>query len=61
MITGPLAVRPVNCNGSAALPGFTTHTLAAFDDERIKQFVQAWYSAQCTCTGHSGCPTRCRS
>ena len=29
------------------LPGFTAHTLAPFDDERIKHFVQAWYTAQC--------------
>jgi formylglycine-generating enzyme required for sulfatase activity len=32
--------------GSAVLPGFDKHTLAPFDDDRIRQFVQAWYTAQ---------------
>jgi formylglycine-generating enzyme required for sulfatase activity len=32
--------------GDAVLPGFREHTLAPFDDERIKRFVQAWYNAQ---------------
>ena len=32
--------------GDAVLTGFREHTLAPFDDERIKRFVQAWYNAQ---------------
>ncbi len=32
--------------GSAVLPGFTDHTLAPFDQERIRQFIGAWYTAQ---------------
>ncbi len=32
--------------GDAVLPGFREHTLAPFDDERIQDFVTAWYNAQ---------------
>jgi formylglycine-generating enzyme required for sulfatase activity len=32
--------------GDAVLTGFREHTLAPFDDERIKFFVEAWYNAQ---------------
>ncbi len=32
--------------GSTVLPGFTAHTLAPFDSDRIARFVKAWYSAQ---------------
>jgi len=32
--------------GAAVLPGFTPHTLAAFDEDKIRAFVQGWYQAQ---------------
>ena len=32
--------------GAAVLPGFTAHTLAAFDEDKIRAFVQGWYQAQ---------------
>ena len=32
--------------GDAVLPGFQSHTLAPFDEDRIRRFVQAWYGAQ---------------
>ncbi len=32
--------------GTAVLPGFTPHTLAAFDEDKIRAFVQGWYQAQ---------------
>jgi len=32
--------------GEAVLPGFTPHTLAPFDEEKIKDFVTGWYRAQ---------------
>jgi formylglycine-generating enzyme required for sulfatase activity len=32
--------------GPAMLPGFVEHTLAPFDEEKIKQFVAGWYQAQ---------------
>ena len=32
--------------GAAVLPGFTAHTLAPFDEEKIAGFVTAWYRAQ---------------
>lgn len=32
--------------GAAVLPGFTAHTLARFDDEKVPAFVAAWYRAQ---------------
>jgi len=31
---------------SSALPGFDVYTLAPFDEDKIKAFVQAWYRAQ---------------
>ncbi len=33
--------------GLAQIPGFTVHTLAQFNDEKIRQFVEAWYTTQC--------------
>jgi formylglycine-generating enzyme required for sulfatase activity len=32
--------------GPAVLPGFTPHTLAAFNEDKIGAFVQGWYQAQ---------------
>ena len=32
--------------GTAVLPSFTPHTLAPFDETKIKNFVAAWYHAQ---------------
>ncbi len=32
--------------GEAVLPGFDAHTLAPFNEEKIKNFSQAWYRAQ---------------
>ena len=32
--------------GEAVLPGFTSHTLAPFDEERIRRFATGWYTAQ---------------
>jgi formylglycine-generating enzyme required for sulfatase activity len=32
--------------GAAILPGFAQHTLARFDEDRIKAFVAGWYQAQ---------------
>ncbi|HDQ71362.1 MAG TPA: hypothetical protein ENN19_04605 [Chloroflexi bacterium] len=32
--------------GEAEFPGFTSHTLAPFDEEKIKAFVSGWYQAQ---------------
>jgi len=32
--------------GAAVLPGFAAHTLAAFDEDQIRAFVQGWYQAQ---------------
>ena len=32
--------------GRAVLPGFTAHTLAPFDQDKIGRFVGAWYEAQ---------------
>ncbi len=34
--------------GEAELPGFTAHTLAPFDEERIRRFAAGWYAAQKT-------------
>jgi formylglycine-generating enzyme required for sulfatase activity len=34
--------------GDAVLTGFREHTLAPFDEERIRRFVAAWYNAQKT-------------
>ncbi|MDX9954455.1 MAG: SUMF1/EgtB/PvdO family nonheme iron enzyme [Anaerolineae bacterium] len=33
-------------SGAAVLPGFTPHTLAAFNENKIRAFVQGWYQAQ---------------
>ncbi|MBE2235176.1 MAG: SUMF1/EgtB/PvdO family nonheme iron enzyme, partial [Anaerolinea sp.] len=32
--------------GSALLPGFAQHTLALFDEAKIRRFVEGWYRAQ---------------
>ena len=32
--------------GEAVLPSFKSHTLASFDDEKIKGFIAGWYRAQ---------------
>lgn len=32
--------------GEAVLPGFTAQTLAPFNEDRIKQFIAGWYTAQ---------------
>jgi formylglycine-generating enzyme required for sulfatase activity len=32
--------------GSAVLPGFAQHTLALFDEAKIRRFVESWYRAQ---------------
>ncbi|RIK53552.1 MAG: hypothetical protein DCC57_08155 [Chloroflexi bacterium] len=32
--------------GETVLPGFAAHTLAVFDEEKVKVFVEAWYRAQ---------------
>lgn len=32
--------------GAAVLPDFASHTLAPFDNDKIKAFVTAWYTAQ---------------
>ncbi len=32
--------------GATVLPGFAPHTLAAFDEDKIRAFVQRWYKAQ---------------
>jgi formylglycine-generating enzyme required for sulfatase activity len=32
--------------GDAVLPGFARHTLAPFDEEKIRTFVEGWYQAQ---------------
>ncbi len=34
--------------GSAVLPGFAQHTLALFDEARIRRFVESWYREQAT-------------
>ncbi len=34
--------------GDAVLPGFTSHTLAPFDEERVRRFAAGWYAAQKT-------------
>jgi predicted NACHT family NTPase len=33
-------------SGPAVLPDFASHTLAPFDEEKIRAFVAAWYQAQ---------------
>ncbi len=37
--------------GAAVLPGFEKSTLARFDEQRIRRFVQAWYCAQAELRG----------
>ncbi|MBI2988815.1 MAG: SUMF1/EgtB/PvdO family nonheme iron enzyme [Deltaproteobacteria bacterium] len=32
--------------GSAILPGFEAHTLAPFDEDKVRKFTSAWYNAQ---------------
>ncbi|HRI56393.1 MAG TPA: SUMF1/EgtB/PvdO family nonheme iron enzyme, partial [Anaerolineae bacterium] len=32
--------------GKAVLPGFAQHTLALFDEAKIRRFVESWYQAQ---------------
>jgi formylglycine-generating enzyme required for sulfatase activity len=32
--------------GEAVLPGFQAHTLAPFDEDKIRRFAHAWYQAQ---------------
>jgi hypothetical protein len=41
-----ITCRTRSYTGEKMLPGFTPHRLAPFDDEKIQQFVQAWYAAK---------------
>ncbi|MEO8327206.1 MAG: SUMF1/EgtB/PvdO family nonheme iron enzyme, partial [Nitrospirota bacterium] len=41
-----ITCRSRSYTGPERLPGFVPHHLAPFNDEKIRQFVQAWYAAQ---------------